>query len=154
MDNTDISKAISDLRNYKQLHQDLGEAMFTAYGGSIYPLDLLAAATLHRSMNLLFGFCDLIQNRNMLSAAPLLRLQIDNCSRFFAAFIVKDPHAFAMSVIRGENINKLKDQDGKQMNDAYLVKKLSNDEPWIERVYKGASGRLIFLISIFLMHFK
>lgn len=140
MDNTDIGKAIGDLRNYKQRHQDLGKAMFTAYGGSIYPLDLLAAATLHRSMNLLFGFCDLIQNRNMLSAAPLLRLQIDNCSRFFASFIVKDPHAFAMSVMKGEKINKLKDQDGKPMSDAYLVKKLSNDEPWVNRVYKEASG--------------
>ena len=76
----------------------------------------------------------------MLSAAPLLRLQIGNCARFFASFIVKDPHTFAMSVMKGEQVNKLKDQDGKTMNDAYLVIKLSRDEPWVERVYKEASG--------------
>ena len=113
----DIDKALNDLRVYRQHHLDLGKAMFTAYSGTIYPLDLLAGATLHRSMNLLFGFCDLIQNRNMLSAAPLLRLQIDNCSRFFASFLVNDPHAFAMSIMKGQQVNKLKDEHGKLLNE-------------------------------------
>lgn len=140
MTEVDISKALNDLRGYRQRHQDLGKAMFTAYGEVIYPLDLLAAATLHRSMNLLFGFCDLIQNRNMLSAAPLLRLQIDNCARFFASFIVGDPHAFAMSIVKGEHVNKLRDQRGKIMTDAYLIGKLSKGEPWVGKIYRETSG--------------
>jgi hypothetical protein len=140
MNETDIEKELDGLRGYRQRHQNLAKEMLSAYDGAIYPLDLLATATLHRSINLIFGFCDLVQRRNVICATPLLRLQIDNCIRFFASFIVENPHEFAMSIIRGRQIKHIKDEQGQLMTDSYLLKKLSKYEPWIEKVYKEASG--------------
>jgi hypothetical protein len=45
-----------------------------------------------------------------------------------------------MSVLEGNQINKQKDQSGNLMTDAYLIRKLSNENPWIGRVYIETSG--------------
>lgn len=114
--------------------------MAKADGGAVYPLDLLANAVLHRSANLVRGYSLLVEQRNFICAAPLLRLQIDNCLRFYAAFIVADAHDFAEKVFKGVRVSKMKDRTGSLMTDAYLAKKLSRKHPWILRVYDRTSG--------------
>jgi hypothetical protein len=44
----------------------------------------------------------------------------------------------------GKQINHIKDSDGKQMRDAYLVEKLSQEYSWISDVYKNLSGYIHF----------
>jgi hypothetical protein len=62
---------------------------------ALYPLDFLALAVLNRSLCLLSGFATLLDSKNLISAAPLTRLQLDNCLRFFASTLVENPHEFA-----------------------------------------------------------
>lgn len=138
--NTDIGKTLTELRSYCEVHLKLAEFMLNAYDSTIYPLDILAVAALNRSLNLIFGFCTLVEARNFISAAPLLRLQIDTCLRFYASFIVDNPHDFALAVLKGTPINKQKDKGGNRMTDSYLVKMLSKEEPWVIKVYKQSSG--------------
>jgi len=111
-----------------------------AYGGKFYPVDLLAQAVLNRSLNLVEGFVILAQQRNMICCGALLRLQLDNCLRFYAVYLVKDPHDFAMQVFGGKPIKKMKDKSGKPMTDAYLAEKLNEKFPWVLNVYKRTSG--------------
>jgi hypothetical protein len=82
----------------------------------------------------------MIQERNLICAGSLLRLQIDTALRFYAAFLVNDPHQFAISILEGTEVRRLRDQDGKKMTDAYLVERLSKEFDWMARVYKEASG--------------
>jgi hypothetical protein len=114
--------------------------MTEADGGNVYPVDLLAKAVLHRSTNLVRGFTTLIEQGNFICAAPLLRLQLDNCLRFYAVFVVEDPHDFAIEVLKGTPVRKQKDKTGSLMTDAYLVKQLNQIYPWISRVYERTSG--------------
>jgi len=123
---------------------ELGNEMFSADGGSLYPFDIFVCSVLHRSLNLTIGFCDLLDKRNIISAGPLLRLQIDNCLRLYAGFIVRDPHQFAIDVLGGKQISSLKDKNGKVMKDHYLVEQLSSDSPWIKGVYRETSGYIHF----------
>jgi len=111
-----------------------------ADGGAIYPVDLLAIAVLHRSTNLIRGFAMLVKQRNFISAAPLLRLQIDNCLRFYAVYLVKDPHEFAKNVFKGVHISKMTDKSGKSLTDSHLAKRLSELHPWVKRVYERTSA--------------
>ena len=60
--------------------------------------------------------------------------------RFYAVFIVEKPHDFALQVLNGVKIGKMKDKTGKLMRDAYLVEQLSRKYPWIRQVYERTSG--------------
>ena len=118
----------------------MGKYILTADSSALYPLDFLAAAVLNRSLALIEGFCLLIEADNLIAAAPLLRLQVDNCIRFSAAWLVEQPHEFAMEVLRGTPIRKLRDRSKQPMTDRYLVQKLLPEAPWIESVYDQTSG--------------
>lgn len=110
-----------------------------AYGNALYGLDLLALAAVNRSLHLIPAFRYCIETRNMFAAAPLLRLHLDSSLRLSAAWIVKEPHDFALRVLRGEHVRKMKDAQGKLMTDAYLVKLHKEKYPWVERVYERCS---------------
>lgn len=133
-----VSEAVERLRVAKKDHLDVAKEMIK--GGDLFTLDFLAVATLNRSLCLMAGFCTLIKTKNMIAAAPLLRMQLDDCLRFSAAWIVDKPHAFASEVLGGVPIRKLKDRDGNRMTDGYLLKKLAVQYPWVTSVYEHSSG--------------
>ena len=128
------------IESRKNDHLELGLQMFKAYGGTLYGLDMLAIGALKRSMAHCAGFTRLLEDSNFICAASILRLQLDNALRFYAAFLVDKPHDFATAVLAGTPVRKLKDREGKLMRDAYLVESLSREYPWIPRVYKETSG--------------
>jgi hypothetical protein len=133
-----VEKALNELRKYRARHFELGR--YVHESGPMYPLDLLATAALNRSLNLMKGFCALIEARNFLAAAPLIRLQLDSCLRFSAAWLVDDPHDFADKVLYDKRVDRLQDRDGNQLRDRYLVDKLAKEYPWVKDVYKQTSG--------------
>lgn len=114
--------------------------MLSAYKGTMYPLDLFALGAVKRSLSTLSGFTLLVKSWNMICARALLRTQLDTAMRFYASFLVDDPHEFAMNVIRGKQINKMKDREKQLMTDAYLVSRMSDELPWLPIVYKNLSG--------------
>ena len=136
----EINKLIPKLRSYRGKHFDLGKRVIEADDGALYPLDLLIIASLNRSVCLIKGFTSLIEQNNFISAAPLLRLQVDNCLRISAGTLVHDPHEFAVKILEGEHVSNIKDKDGEKMRDRYLAEKLSDDYPWIMDVYQHSSG--------------
>jgi hypothetical protein len=85
------------------------------------------------------GFCTLIPD-NYICAASLIRLQLDSAVRFTALWSVPDPEDFAEKVSSGEQINKLKNRDGEQMRDAYLVRKLNERYPGVDQCYDHGCG--------------
>jgi hypothetical protein len=132
-----ISEAVQNLRESKKAHLDIGKSMMK---DAFFPLDFLAVATLNRSLCLITGFSTLIESRNMVAAAPLFRMQLDNCLRFSAAWLVEKPHDFALRVLDGTPINRLKDMNGKPMTDRHLVETLAVEYPWIKSTYEHSSG--------------
>jgi hypothetical protein len=83
---------------------------------------------------------NLIEARNVVAAAPLLRLQIDNCLRFCGVYIVSNPHDFASAVLKGEHVRRMKDSTGHLMTDQYLVSCVAQDFAWISKVYDKTSS--------------
>lgn len=136
----ELDRHIAHIEGLTDLHLSMLKDMLLADSGKMYPLDILAAATVKRSMALCSGFSSLVRDQNYVCAASLLRLQLDSCLRFFAAFIVDKPHHFAHQVLQGSTINKMKDKSGKMMTDRYLVETLGEKYEWMPRVYKATSG--------------
>lgn len=136
----ELTKRIEHLESLTDLHLGVCAKMLKAEGGKMFPLDILAAATIKRSLALISGFTALVRANNYTCAASLLRLQLDSCLRFFAAFIVDKPHELAHNVLKGTPIRQMKDRNGKKMTDRYLVNTLSAKYEWMPRVYESTSG--------------
>ena len=114
-----------------------------AADGAVFPMDLLAVGATKRAIATSAGFRQLLESRNYVCAASLVRLQLDNALRFYAAYRVDDAHAFAERVLNGEQVRQLKDKTGRAMTDRWLVECLSRESPsnrWIESVYEKTSG--------------
>ena len=150
---SELKRRLDHLEGLTRLHLDVCAQMLKADSGKLFPLDILAAATIKRSMALINGFVALIKINNYTCAASLLRLQLDSCLRLFAAFIVDKPHEFADNVFKGKAIREMKDRKGKPMTDRYLVKTLASKYEWMPSVYEATSGFIHLserhLLSIF-----
>lgn len=138
MTNTIISR-LEQIDNFEQTFKELSKQMM-APGQDLFPLDMLAIGVINRSLSLLSGFTTLIRSKNYIAASHLVRPHLDNFLRFHAAWLVNEPHEFAMQVMKGTRIDQLKDRKGKKMRDSYLVEIASIQYPWIQNVYKETSG--------------
>ena len=117
----------------------LAANMIKAYGGAIYGFDFLAIGAANRSLALSAGFCSMIRERNLICAGALLRLQLDTSLRMFAGFIVENPHEFAIAVLDGKRIPRMKDRYGNLMTDRHLVIQLAEEYPFVQSVYDKTS---------------
>lgn len=138
--NPQLEAALDEFDTIEGALREAAMSLMKAYGGAVYPLDLLANAAIKRAMSLNSAFSMLLRADNFLAAAHLVRLQLDSALRLSAAWIVDDCHAFAGAVLKGVSIRDQRDRAGKKMTDAYLVSVLSKEEPWISKVYEATSG--------------
>ncbi len=103
-----LSKELSKLNKITDDLKGIAKIMLDTYG--LYSFDLYCSGILNRSLNLSYGFIDLIKASNFLSAAPLVRLNIDSFLGLFAAFQVEyNFDHFSEMVFKGASINKLKE---------------------------------------------
>lgn len=135
-----FEKEVRSLRKLADLHQERFAELISADQGKFYPLDLLVFGALNRSYYILTGFLGMIEKRNFVAAAPLVRMQLDNALRLFAAWLVENPHDFALAVLKGKRISSLRDKDNNRLTDAYLVEQLAKKHDWIPELYARASG--------------
>ncbi len=105
-----------------------------------YTMDLYYSAIINRAIALIRGFITLSKENNYVSSIPLIRIQVDNCLRFYATTLVDDYDAFFMDFMKGEHVGNIPDASGKKMTDTYLVKKLNKLFPGIHKLYKNTSG--------------
>lgn len=139
-DREKIKQLLGNLRAITKDHNEVGMNIAKAFDGKLYPMDLFSFAVLNRSISLLDAFCDLIEKRNFVVAAALLRLQLDNLMRYRAAWLVENPHDFVTTVLGGEKIRNIKDREGFKMTDTYLNESLSKDFPKLKDIYQHTSG--------------
>lgn len=140
----DVQSLLAKIEYIQTAQTILAKRMLEACEGAYFGVDLLAVAALNRSLAHCAGIKSLIESRNIMCSGVVLRLQLDTLLRFFAATLVENPQKFAVAVLEGEPINKIKSRDGKLLQDAYLAQRLGEEYPWIPRVYKETSGYVHF----------
>jgi hypothetical protein len=135
-----VAKRVASLRATRKDHLRLAEKVLRADGGNLFGVDFVVLAVLQRSLSLIDGFTLMLERRNALCAAPLIRLQIDSLLRLYACWLVHDPHAIAEKLLRGVPLSKVRSRDGQGLTDAYLRRKACERYPWVTRVYEKTSG--------------
>lgn len=132
-----LSPKVETLQNLRNSGKAIAAGII---GQSLLKEDFFFCASMDRSLNLIDGFICMLQNRNLTCAGALLRLQLDNCMRTYAAFIAQDKEAVVDCIISGNRIDKQKSKEGKPLSDAYLREALSKLDNRFSDVYKQASG--------------
>lgn len=122
----------------------LGAAIMDHDGAPAYFLDTMALGAIKRNVSTASAMVSMVSERNMICARTLLRTHIDTSLRFSAAWLVDDPHDFALRVLRGDRIDHMKDRQGEQLRDAYLVEARAAEYPWLRVVYNNLSGYVHF----------
>jgi hypothetical protein len=115
------------------------KAYLRAGGGEIFPVDLFFGGVAERSLNLVYGFAATFDAWNLVCAAPLVRLQIDNLIRVSYVARHREPHRMAMELF-DKDFRDVKDDKGKWLGDARLVKLANRHHDWIKPVYDAANG--------------
>ncbi|TXE01838.1 hypothetical protein [Algoriphagus aquimarinus] len=113
-------------------------------GGNFYALDLYFDGVYNRSLSLLDATLILLDSKNFMAAASIVRLHLDNFLRLHAAWIVDKPYDFVSEVMDGKSVRNLKDRNGNKMWDGYLVEDASKKYPWIRDVYDKSCGFIHF----------
>ncbi|MBK9623048.1 MAG: hypothetical protein IPO38_00390 [Rhodocyclaceae bacterium] len=121
-----------------------GKRLFGAPKAPMFGLDLLAYGAIKRNLSTTTAITQMVSSWNMASARALLRVHIDTALRISAAWLVEQPHDFALKVIGGHRIDKLKDQAGAKLTDAHLVEIRAAEYPWLPKVYESLSGYIHF----------
>ena len=108
-------------------------------GKNLTKEDFYFSASANRCINLITGFIDMLKTRNLTCAGVLLRMQMDNCIRTYAAFIAEDCDAVVDCIIQGGKVSNYKDKNGKKMSDGYLKDEISKMDSVFADVYDQAS---------------
>ena len=109
-------------------------------GDNLTKDDLFFCASLDRCLRLIDGVLSMLKGRNLTCAGALLRLQMDNCLRTYAAFIAADKEKVIDCIISGDPIKNEKDTAGKKMTDGHLKDEISKIDNQFTQVYDQASG--------------
>ncbi len=109
-------------------------------GRNLTKEDFYFSASANRCINLIAGFADMLKSRNLTCAGVLLRMQMDNCIRTYAAFIAENRDAVVDCIIQGGKVSDYKDKNGKKMSDRYLKYEISKMDSVFADVYDQASG--------------
>lgn len=128
---------LRELDEKTKVVSDLGKTMLLAPSG-FYTFDIFVTGLLNRTVNLHKAFISLMNDKNFIAAAPLVRLHLDSLLRLYAPQLIDyNIDEFALKVIGGTHIRQLKDKENAKMTDARLVEKISEIEEfaWIKQVY-------------------
>lgn len=141
MDNIEYEKILNRrLNGVSLVRKELIGISKKIIGDSLYMEDLFFTSAIDRSVALLDGLASMLQLRNLTCAGIILRSQLDNCMRVFAAFIAEDRKKFIEDFMDGKKISQMKDNQGNKMTDVNLRKRLSQYDNQLDTVYQNSSG--------------
>ena len=141
MDSIEFSEELEQFIGHLNLLRKKGQTIAVEIiGKTLTKDDLYFCAATDRCLNLIDGFICMIRERNLTCAGALLRLQMDNCMRTYAAFIAQDRMTVIDCMISGKRINQQLSKDGHKLSDSYLKKELTLFDNCFDKVYDQASG--------------
>lgn len=128
------------LQVLNELRKRIIELSKTIIGDTLYKEDFFFTSAMNRSTALLDGISEMLKNRNLACGGILLRSQIDNCMRIFAAFIAENQTDFIDGFFAGKKISDMKDDRGNKMKDYILRQRLAEYDAQLDLVYRNSSG--------------
>lgn len=128
------------IENLKKRRMTENKSVIPFMNGDFTGWDLYLAGTCEYSMRIVDGLISMLQSRNFVCAAQLLRAQIGVCMRTLALLVCENTDTFIKTFLSNGQINKLKDSSGKKLTDGRLKELLNQFDPTVAASYEKASG--------------
>ena len=127
----EIETYFNKLREYREESKSIAADII---GENFTEDDIFFISALNRRVQFIDGIIDLLRTRNLTCAGILVRTQLDNLMRVFAAFISENRRLFIKETLSGKSIRNLKDNQNRRMTDTNLKKRMSEYYPEIEEI--------------------
>jgi len=137
-----MDKIVQEIR--KGYLKAFSEHLERADGTHFYTTDLFMFGLMDRNIGLVEALPGLINDKNIHALAPLLRVQLDGLLRLHAFRIVEKPDDLVRHMIKGGELRKFNDKEGKSLTDRQLVNSLKAELPWVESMYDTLCGWVHF----------
>jgi hypothetical protein len=123
----------------RRQHLDVAALTVSVAEGRLFSTDLLVMSMIQRSYGVVDALIDAVDSYNIHAAAPLLRLQLDTLFRaHYAASSNSDE--LTMRLLEGKEFRRMKDSEGRTLNDGRLKDLAAAAHPWAPVVYNKTSG--------------
>ena len=139
-----LDEEMQTLAGWKRNLASVYMELFGPPGTNLYIFDMMLLGSMKRSISLSAGLHTLVEAKNMVCARAIVRMQIDTLTRLSGYLYVSSPNEVAKEVIGGRKFNSFKSTDGNKLQDGYLVDRMSEQHPWVRKVYDTTSGYIHF----------
>lgn len=139
-----LKNTIDQIRERQTDHLKLLHAVLQADGRRLFPADLIVTGAVQRSLMVTKGFLSMLRSQNYLCAGALLRLQIDNILRLYAASLFPSGSDTLKAFLEDRPLSRLKAPDGKPLTDKELCTRVGKIYSWVPLVYERTSGFVHF----------
>ena len=136
------------IKELKKRRMAESETVIPFMNGDFTGWDLYLAGTCEYSMRIVDGLISMLQSRNFVCAAQLLRAQIGVCMRSLAILVCDDIDSFLETFFSNGRINQLKDRDGYKLTDSRLKNLLNQFDPTIANSYDRTSGLIHYSAEV------
>ena len=133
-----MKQYINSLEEYKTVFIETTKNVLLFEDSSIV-YNIFICSVLNRSMIINRGFLSLTKDNNYFCAIPLLRMQVDNCLRFFGIRLYDNPIDYIEKSMSGTKISSLKDKvTNHKLSDSYLAQQLNVHYTNVKNIYDDA----------------
>lgn len=136
------------IKELKKRRMAESETVIPFMNGDFTGWDLYLAGTCEYSMRIVDGLISMLQSRNFVCAAQLLRAQIGVCMRSLAILACDDIDSFLETFFSNGRINQLKDRDGYKLTDSRLKNLLNQFDPTVANSYDRTSGLIHYSAEV------
>lgn len=139
------------LESFREEAIKTGREAISEIGCSRRVTDFVLMGFIKRSIDLVEGFTILLDDWNLVCAAPIVRMQLDSLLRLNYLSKLDNPYDISKRLFSGDQFDKIKDKDGKNLTDKYLREFAGKEFPWIADVYYETSKHIHFSNKHFFM---
>jgi hypothetical protein len=136
----DLEHSLAAIEKVAEDLSQLPETYLGPMGTTIHDIDWFALAAIKKTVSLSHAFCTLVREKNTLSAAALVRLQVDTALRVFGLSLVEDVEDAGARLMNDERYDRLKSRDNERLTDAFLHEQLDRRYPGLTGVYRSSSA--------------
>lgn len=148
----ELAQELAQLGEDQDRHFELATALCAPNGPGVttplFQVDILLLSVINRSLDLIEGFVHAYNGWNLSTAAPVVRMQVDNVLRL--SLLAKAPVGSVTDILfAGIPLNKESDPlnnpgEKHKLTDQRLRKHARVSFPWLDLVYEQSSGWVHF----------
>ena len=136
----DLASRLDRIRTMTIEIESTPDVTYAPVGSFLAAVEWYSLAAVTKSTSNAHAFCLLVESRNTVAAAAIVRMQIEVGMRMFGLTLVPDIEAAGAHLMAGKKYGQLKSREGVKLADKVLHEALSRQYEWVTQAYEDTSA--------------